>query len=73
MPAITTIMASLNLSIQRKPVRITLTVPCSVYEELLSRSDAQGRSLSNLAAHLLEQGLSAGTPQPVVTARQSWS
>lgn len=38
----------------RKPKRITITVPDAAYQRLLERSDREGRSLSNLAAFLLE-------------------
>jgi hypothetical protein len=38
----------------RKPKRVSITVPESVYAYLLKRSDEEGRSLSNLAANLLE-------------------
>jgi len=41
----------------RRPVRISITVSQAVHEALLERSDAQGRSLSNLAAYLLESAL----------------
>ena len=36
------------------PVRITITVSQSVYDYLGQRSQEEGRSLSNLAAFLLE-------------------
>ena len=39
----------------RKPQRITITVPWSTYQELLNTSDHQGRSLSNTAAYWLER------------------
>ena len=39
---------------RRRPQRITITISWSLYQQLLSRSDGEGRSLSNLAAHLLE-------------------
>jgi len=38
----------------RKPKRITITIPYHTYSLLLECSNAQGRSLSNLAAFLLE-------------------
>lgn len=41
----------------RKPQRISVTLPLSVYKPLLERSDQEGRSLSNLAAWLLEQSV----------------
>lgn len=38
----------------RSPKRISITVSHATYERLLKRSDREGRSLSNLAAYLLE-------------------
>ena len=38
----------------RSPKRLTITVPHHVYESLISESDFQGRSVSNLAAFWLE-------------------
>ena len=47
-----------NLSVYtRAPRRISITLPLLPYERLLKRSDWEGRSLSNLAAYLLEQAL----------------
>lgn len=39
------------------PQRITITVPPMTLKKLLKRSLVEGRSLSNLAAFLLEQKL----------------
>ena len=39
------------------PQRITITVPAMTLKKLLKRSLVEGRSLSNLAAFLLEQAL----------------
>ena len=39
------------------PKRITITVPAMTLKKLLKRSLVEGRSLSNLAAFLLEQSL----------------
>jgi hypothetical protein len=39
------------------PQRITITVPAMTLKKLLNRSLVEGRSLSNLAAFLLEQSL----------------
>ena len=39
----------------RKPQRVSITVPWRLYETLLSISDQQGRSISNLACYLLER------------------
>jgi hypothetical protein len=41
----------------RKPVRVTITVPYRVSEALSERSQEEGRSISNLAAFLLEDRL----------------
>jgi hypothetical protein len=41
----------------RSPRRITITMPYGAYQGLLDRSDREGRSLSNLAAFLLEKAL----------------
>ncbi len=42
----------------RSPVRISVTIPDSVHEGLNLVASEQGRSLSNLAAYLLEWALS---------------
>jgi hypothetical protein len=41
----------------RKPVRITVTINHATYQELENRSTQEGRSISNLAAYLLEVSL----------------
>ena len=41
----------------RKPRRLTITVSDHVHQMLITCSDQQGRSLSNLAAYLLETAL----------------
>lgn len=41
----------------RKPRRMTVTIPQHVYEALDARALYEGRSMSNLAAYLLEDGL----------------
>lgn len=41
----------------RKPVRLTATVSAQVHDLLAEHSTLQGRSLSNLAAYILEDGL----------------
>ncbi|MFU8885815.1 MAG: ribbon-helix-helix domain-containing protein [Cyanobacteriota bacterium] len=41
----------------RTPKRISVSIPQAIYEDLLQQSDLQGRSLSNLAAYILENGL----------------
>jgi len=43
------------------PQRITITVPAMTFKKLTKRSFVEGRSLSNLAAFLLEQKLLADT------------
>ncbi len=42
----------------RSPRRITITLALHTYEQLQQRCDREGRSLSNLAAFLLELALS---------------
>jgi hypothetical protein len=39
-------------------MRLSVTVPHHLYQMLQERSDLEGRSMSNLAAYMLEQGLS---------------
>jgi hypothetical protein len=41
----------------RSPHRVSITLSHSTYHQLLERSDHEGRSLSNLAAYLLETSL----------------
>lgn len=41
----------------RKPVRVSITLSYSVYTDLERMSIEQGRSVSNLAAYLLESAL----------------
>ena len=41
----------------RKPKRITITIPQAVYERLEELSSKDGRSMSNLAASLLERAI----------------
>jgi metal-responsive CopG/Arc/MetJ family transcriptional regulator len=48
---------SLPLLALRKPKRITITIPQAVYEKLEQLSHDDGRSMSNLAAYLLERGI----------------
>ncbi len=49
----------INLGAQQKsPRRITITVPFAILNQLVERSGYEGRSISNLAAFILEQGLS---------------
>ena len=48
---------SLQLAIQRKPVRVTITISHSLHQSLMDASDYQGRSLSNLSAYLLEMAM----------------
>lgn len=49
-----TATASASQQLQRYPQRITITLNWALYQRLLYRSDYEGRSLSNLSAHLLE-------------------
>ncbi len=62
--------------LQRQPRRISITLSYFVHESLLSRSEEEGRSVSNLCAFLLEDALrdqqrdgqrEGQQPLPVVT------
>jgi len=48
----------------RAPKRLTITVPHVLMEALIQRSSVEGRSLSNLAAYLLELSLNERSPMP---------
>lgn len=61
-----------------RPVRVTITIPYNAYQALVERSNIQGRSLSNLAAYLLESALQTmphrehgqGRPEPADAYRR---
>ena len=53
----TTTVASLVPPCRRNPQRITITISWSTHQLLMDRSSYEGRSMSNLAAHLLELGI----------------
>jgi hypothetical protein len=40
--------------ISRHPQRISITISWALHQRLMTKSDWEGRSLSNLSAHLLE-------------------
>jgi hypothetical protein len=42
---------------RRSPQRITITLNWATHQRLLDRSDNEGRSMSNLAAHLIETSI----------------
>lgn len=46
----------------RRPRRLTITIPQNVLEQLERCALQEGRSLSNLAAYLLERALQNRTP-----------
>lgn len=54
----------------RTPRRLTITIPHGIYRELIERSDEQGRSLSNLAAYLLESALVTDQAMPMEDPRR---
>jgi hypothetical protein len=39
---------------RRTPQRVCATLPWQLHQRLMDRADLEGRSLSNLVAHLLE-------------------
>jgi hypothetical protein len=54
-------------SIPKSPKRITITIPFSTFAYLSKRSAEEGRSMSNLAAYLLERSV---TPDALPEAHQ---
>lgn len=56
--------------LRRKPQRISITISQSTYDRLISRSDQEGRSISNLAAYLLENGLEQPNNPPISLVEQ---
>ena len=52
--------------VKRAPVRITITLAFSTYNELDITAHAEGRSLSNLSAYLLEWALHARAAKPTL-------
>ena len=53
--------ASVPPSIYRHPQRICVNVSWALHQQLVERSDLEGRSLSNLAAFLLERSVAVGS------------
>lgn len=49
----------------RSPRRITITLPYNAFSSLQERSDQEGRSLSNLAAYLIESSLDNPNQAPL--------
>ena len=54
--------------LQRQPRRITITLSYHVHEALLTRSEEEGRSVSNLCSFLLEDSLRHSVNLPVANA-----
>jgi hypothetical protein len=48
------------LPMQRAPQRVSISMSWALHQRLLQRSDWEGRSLSNLCAHLLEVATAGG-------------
>ena len=46
----------------RAPVRVSATIPWITYERLIAQSQDEGRSISNLAAFLIESALQGRLP-----------
>lgn len=68
-PAPSTAMTPKIAYAMRKPKRVSITVSHSVVDRLQRLSDEQGRSTSNLAAHLLEVALDAMEGNPPIPKR----
>ena len=59
-----------NLSFaSRRPQRLTITVSHHVAEHLVDQSNSQGRSISNLAAYLLERAITDPDSGPPIKKR----
>jgi len=50
-------LQALSTIATRKPVRVTATLSWSTYQQLVSKSTEEGRSISNLMAFILETHL----------------
>ena len=55
--------------VSRRPQRLTITVSHHVAENLIQQSFDQGRSISNLAAYLLERALAEPESSPPIQKR----
>ena len=55
--------------ISRRPQRLTITVSHHVAEHLINQSNDQGRSISNLAAYLLERAITEPESGPPIKKR----
>lgn len=59
-----------NFSVlSRRPQRFTITVSHHVADHLIQQSNSQGRSISNLAAYLLEKALTEPDGDQPITKR----
>ena len=55
--------------LSRRPQRLTITVSHHVAEHLVQQSNDQGRSISNLAAYLLERAIAEPDSGPPIKKR----
>ena len=71
-PRVDSVSSTLRLKpVFRSPKRVTITLPNATFEALQSRADGEGRSLSNLAAFLLESSLQPPVPEtPTASVQQ---
>ena len=60
------IAAASRQPLQRTPQRLSVTLSWSLYRRLQERSDQEGRSMSNLAAFLLERACPEDDQTPQV-------
>lgn len=60
--------ADLSLA-SRRPQRLTITVSYHVANHLIQQSNDQGRSISNLAAYLLERAINDPDSGPPIKKR----
>lgn len=63
------IMTASIAYLSHRPQRLTITVSHRVAENLIQQSNDQGRSISNLAAYLLERALTDPDNSPQIPKR----
>ncbi len=57
----------INPYAKRSSQRLTITLPWNVHQRAISLSTDQGRSLSNLAAYLIERALAEFFPEKTLS------
>lgn len=57
---------------QRKPLRISTTFPASVAAWVIQQAAIQGRSISNLVAHLVEMAMRQELMEQELKSKEPW-